>query len=66
MNSTIHFENPKGVQKVPGYSQAGYFETPGRIIYISGQVSRNEKGETIGVGDLEEQTRQAYRNISTI
>ena len=35
-------------------------------MYISGQVARNEKGETVGMGNVEEQTRQAYQNLSNI
>jgi enamine deaminase RidA (YjgF/YER057c/UK114 family) len=62
----LHFDNPKDLQKIPGFSQVGYFETPGKVIFISGQVARNEKGETIGIGNLEDQTRQVYRNISII
>ena len=62
----IHFVNPETVHETTGYSHAGYFDGPGRAVYISGQVARNLKGETVGVGNLEEQTRQAYQNISNI
>ena len=43
-----------------------YFETPGKVIFISGQVARKEKGETVGIGSLEDQSRQVYRNISIV
>ena len=66
MKDDIHFGNPDGVEKNPGYSQVGYFDIPARIIFISGQVARNDKGETVGLENLEAQTRQAYQNISTI
>src|SRR5579864_3601455 len=62
----IHFVNPKSFHETTGYSHAGYFDGPGRIVYISGQVARNEKGETVGKGNVEEQTRQAYQNLSSI
>lgn len=37
--------------------------TGGKTIYISGQVSINERGELVGKGDLKLQTEQAFRNI---
>jgi 2-iminobutanoate/2-iminopropanoate deaminase len=37
-----------------------------RSFFISGLVARNEKGETVGIGSLEDQTRQVYRNISIV
>ena len=58
--------NPKSVHETIGYSHAGYFDGPGRVVYISGQVARNEKGETVGKENVEEQTRQAYQNLSSI
>ncbi|WP_454055550.1 RidA family protein [Clostridium sp. Marseille-Q7071] len=35
-------------------------------MYIGGQNATNSKGELIGVGDLELQTKQALNNIVTI
>src|SRR5258707_6353572 len=37
--------------------------TGGKTIYISGQVSVNERAEVIGKGDLKAQTQQAYENV---
>lgn len=37
--------------------------TGGTTIYISGQVSVNERGEVVGRGDLRAQTRQAFENV---
>ena len=37
----------------------------GGTVYISGQVSANEKGEVIGKGDLRAQATQVYENIQT-
>jgi enamine deaminase RidA (YjgF/YER057c/UK114 family) len=34
-------------------------------VYISGQVSVNERGETVGKGDLRAQTQQAFENLKT-
>lgn len=46
-----------------GYSQA---VKVGDTIYLSGQISHDETGEIIGVGDVEAQIRQAYANIKTL
>jgi len=62
----IHFVNPKGAHETTGYSHAGYFDGPGRVVYISGQVAKNEKGETVGIGSVEEQTRQVYKNLTSV
>jgi enamine deaminase RidA (YjgF/YER057c/UK114 family) len=37
--------------------------TGGKTVYISGQVSVNERGEVVGKGDLRKQTQQAFENI---
>lgn len=62
----IHFENPKSIHEVSGYSHVGYFDTPARVVYISGQVARNEKGEPVGLGDVEAQAWQVFQNIAKI
>ncbi len=46
-----------------GYSQAVKI---GDTIYVSGQISHDETGEIIGVGDVEAQMRQAYQNIKKV
>jgi enamine deaminase RidA (YjgF/YER057c/UK114 family) len=35
----------------------------GKTIYISGQVSVNERGEVVGKGDMRLQTEQTFRNV---
>lgn len=39
---------------------------PGSLIFVSGQLSRDENGERVGVGDMAEQTRQAIRNVERV
>lgn len=34
-----------------------------RIVFIAGQVPWNEAGESVGIGDPEEQIRQVFRNL---
>ena len=56
------FINPEGLSKPTGYS---HVVIAGGTVYISGQVSANEKGEVIGKGDLRAQATQVYENIQT-
>lgn len=50
-------------EKEYGYSQG---VKVGDTIYLSGQISHDETGEIIGVGDIEAQIRQAYANIKRL
>jgi enamine deaminase RidA (YjgF/YER057c/UK114 family) len=51
--------------KPTGYTHAVITDNQ-RLLFISGQVPTNEKGEIIGKGDLEAQTRQVFENLKTI
>jgi len=46
-----------------GYSQA---VKVGDTIYLAGQVSHDEKGDFVGVGDMEAQMLQAYANVQKL
>ena len=50
-------------EKEYGYAQA---VKVGDTIYLSGQVSHDDKGNIIGRGDMEVQMRQAYENIQKL
>lgn len=50
-------------EKEYGYSQA---VKVGDTIYLSGQISHDETGDIIGIGDMEAQIRQAYVNIKKL
>jgi 2-iminobutanoate/2-iminopropanoate deaminase len=50
-------------EKEYGYAQA---VKVGDIIYVSGQVSHDDKGNIVGRGDMETQMRQAYENIQKL
>jgi enamine deaminase RidA (YjgF/YER057c/UK114 family) len=41
-------------------------DNPGSLIFLSGQLSRDENGKLVGPGDMAEQTRQAIRNMETV
>jgi enamine deaminase RidA (YjgF/YER057c/UK114 family) len=38
----------------------------GDTIYVSGQVSHDDRGNIVGPGDMEAQMRQAYANIQKV
>ena len=38
----------------------------GDTIYVSGQVSHDDTGKIVGLGDMEAQMRQAYTNIQNV
>jgi 2-iminobutanoate/2-iminopropanoate deaminase len=46
-----------------GYSQAVKVDG---TIYVSGQVSHYDKGNIVGLGDMQLQMRQAYANIEKV
>jgi enamine deaminase RidA (YjgF/YER057c/UK114 family) len=37
-----------------------------RLLHISGQVSQDVNGDTVGLGDIEKQTAQVIENINTL
>ncbi|MEL1244545.1 RidA family protein [Flavobacterium sp. DGU11] len=57
------FINPDGMMKSPAFSQVVTTSGNGKTIYIGGQNAVNEKGETIGKGDIAAQTEQIMKNI---
>ena len=50
-------------EKEYGYSQA---VKVGDTIYLSGQVSHDDKGNILGEGDMEVQMRAAYANVEKV
>jgi 2-iminobutanoate/2-iminopropanoate deaminase len=50
-------------EKEYGYAQAVQVQN---TIYISGQVSHDNKGNIVGLGNMEVQMRQAYANIQKV
>ncbi|WP_180954889.1 RidA family protein [Bacillus sp. V3-13] len=38
----------------------------GNLIFVGGQISADENGKTIGVGDIEVQTRNVFENIRKV
>ena len=46
-----------------GYTQA---VKVGDTIYLAGQVSHDDKGNIVGLGDMEMQMREAYTNVQKV
>ncbi len=60
------FVNPKETYAATGYTHIVSVENSSKILYLSGQIARNQKGELVGRDDLEAQTRQVYQNLQTL
>lgn len=60
----IQFLNPKGLSKPKGYTQVVVAQT-GKLVYVSGQVPLNAKGEVVGKGDFRAQVAQVMDNLNT-
>lgn len=58
--------NPKEVHSVTGYTYVVSDENPRKILYISGQIAKNQKADIVGTGDLERQAKQVYENLSSV
>ena len=58
----IRHINPEGVAKSPAYTHV-VTAKPGTVVWISGQVAQNAKGEVVGKGDLKAQLKQAWDNV---
>ena len=56
------FINPPTLAAPRGYTHA-VTVTSGKMVFISGQVAFNVKGELVGKGDLRAQTQQVYENL---
>jgi enamine deaminase RidA (YjgF/YER057c/UK114 family) len=53
--------NPPGMNKSPAYTQV-VTASPGKIVWVAGQVGENAKGELAGK-DLKSQLNQAWANV---
>ncbi len=57
--------NPPGMKNVRAtvYNHYVRIDAPKSFIFVSGQLSRDDNGQPVGVGNMQEQTRQCIRNI---
>jgi len=61
--SNLRFSVPKGMAKIPGYSQVVEVTGPGRIVVIAGQLGIDAAGKLAGTGDFRAQVTQAFENL---
>jgi reactive intermediate/imine deaminase len=59
------FNVPGVVEPFGAFSSAAW-QPEGKVLYVSGHVSQDEKGDTVGKGNMEAQTRQALENIRDV
>jgi 2-iminobutanoate/2-iminopropanoate deaminase len=57
--------NPPGLKNVRAtvYNHYVRVDQPKSMIFVSGQLARDDNGTQVGVGSMLEQTRQCLRNI---
>ena len=56
---------PRTLPRPAGFSY-GYEVKQGRIVFVAGQVARDEQNAVVGRGDIVAQFRQVCRNIQTV
>lgn len=59
--------NAPGMKNVRAtvYNHFVRVDQPGSLIFVSGQLARDENGSLVGTGSMLEQTRQCLRNIES-
>jgi 2-iminobutanoate/2-iminopropanoate deaminase len=62
---TIKRGNPPGLKNVRAtvYNHYVRVDQPQAMVFVSGQVSRDDEGSQVGTGSMLEQTRQCLRNV---
>jgi enamine deaminase RidA (YjgF/YER057c/UK114 family) len=59
--------NPKELGAAPKfYSHAVTVAGPGKLIYVSGQISLDADGKLIGKGDMRAQSKQVFDNVTAV
>ena len=61
-STAVQFLNPQGLSKPNGYTQV-VVSPSAKIIYVSGQVPLNAKGEVVAEGDFRRQVTQVMENL---
>ena len=65
MKDHISAVTPRTLPKPAGFSY-GYEVKHGRLIFIAGQVARDDNNQVVGKGDIVAQFRQVCANIQTV
>ena len=59
--------NPPALGAPPRfYSHAVTVEGPAKLVYVSGQVSLDQDGKVVGVGDMRAQAEQVFKNLTHV
>lgn len=58
------FINPPDLNPPVGFSHVAV-ATPGRTVYVSGQVSVDATGQVVGKGDFRTQVERTFENLGT-
>jgi enamine deaminase RidA (YjgF/YER057c/UK114 family) len=56
------FLNPPGLSPTNGWTHV-VTSTGGKTVYVSGQVAVDERGQTVGKGDLKAQAEKTFANL---
>jgi enamine deaminase RidA (YjgF/YER057c/UK114 family) len=61
------YVNPKALGAPPRfYSHAVSIEGPAQLVYVSGQVSMDQDGKVVGIGDMRAQSEQVFKNLTQV
>lgn len=61
------YVNPKELGAAPRfYSHAVSVSGPGKLVYVSGQVSWGPDGKVVGAGDMRAQCERVFANVATV
>lgn len=64
MTQAVRFINPETLSKPPGYTHVVEVSSPGRTIYVAGQLGLKADGSMAGgAGDFRAQAEQAFANL---
>jgi enamine deaminase RidA (YjgF/YER057c/UK114 family) len=63
---TLEILEPQGVAKPQGMYNHAISVSSGTLLFVSGQISIDEKGELVGSNDVGVQLEQVYKNLGHI
>jgi enamine deaminase RidA (YjgF/YER057c/UK114 family) len=61
-SAQTQFLKPEGIAPGTGYSHV-VVTSPGKLIFIAGQIARDRQGNLVGKGDLRAQAVQVFENL---
>lgn len=58
--------NPKTLPPAVAPFSHGFQVSPREVLFLAGQTALDEKGNVVGKGDIQAQTRAVYRNLGEV